>query len=259
MQVVFIGAGNLATRLALSLWKSGGCQIVQVFSRTDESAQALAMQVGAEAVTDIGQLVVGADLYVFSVKDSALEGLLGRMPATKGIWVHTAGSIPAKVFDGYHGDFGVFYPFQTFSRNREVDFGEIPVFIEASDGQVLGVLRRLAANLSVKVYELASDKRKYLHLCGVLACNFVNHLYAVSESVLASQNIPFEVLLPLIDETARKIHDMPPHEAQTGPAVRYDANVMQGHLSLLEDERLKTIYELLSRNIYEIHKKNNEQ
>jgi predicted short-subunit dehydrogenase-like oxidoreductase (DUF2520 family) len=255
MKIVFIGAGNLATNLARELY-SKGHQILQVYSRTEESAKALAKSVGSMAITNIAQTETGADLYVFSVKDSVLEQLLAQMPTTSGLWVHTAGSMPLSVFGKYHDDHGVIYPFQTFSKERKVDFSEIPVFIEANSDKNLELLENWVKTFSRKAIPLSSEKRKHIHLCGVFACNFVNHLYAVAEDILASQDIQFDVLLPLIDETARKVHELSPKDAQTGPAIRYDENVINKHLSLLANGNQKLLYELLSKNIHETNKTN---
>lgn len=250
MKIVFIGAGNLATNLAKELY-SNGFTIGQVYSHTHESADCLAQAVNASATTSVKKIETDADLYIFSVKDSALEDLLTDMPKTKGVWIHTAGSIPMTIFQKHHADYGVIYPFQTFSKKRKVDFREIPIFIEANNEKNLETIKHYVSCLSDKIIPLASEKRKYIHLCGVFACNFVNHLYAVSENILEKENIPFEVLLPLIDETARKVHELSPKEAQTGPAIRYDENVMEKHLSLLKEKRQKEIYELLSRSIHD--------
>ena len=257
MKIIFIGAGNLAVNLAKELY-SKGFKIAQVYSRTQESAEALAQQVDARAITDLHLVEPDADLYIFAVKDAVLEDLLATMPATSGVWAHTAGSVSLSVFQNYHRNFGVIYPFQTFSKNRQVNFREIPLLLEASNAESFTVLSNLSEKISDSVISLSSEKRKYIHLCGVFACNFVNHLYAVSETILASQNIPFDILLPLIDETARKVHELSPREAQTGPAVRYDQNVIERHLSLLEGTDFKAIYDLLSKNIHEINLKKNK-
>jgi predicted short-subunit dehydrogenase-like oxidoreductase (DUF2520 family) len=255
MKIVFIGAGNLATSLARELYSKGHL-ILQVYSRTEESAKALSESVKSNPITNITRIRTDADLYIFSVKDAVLEQLLAQMPRTSGLWVHTAGSIPLSVFGNYHSHYGVLYPFQTFSKEREVDFWEIPVFIEANSDNNLELLRNCVKTFSRKAIPLSSEKRKYIHLCGVFACNFVNHLYALAEDILASQDIPFEVLLPLIDETARKVHELSPKEAQTGPAIRYDENVMNKHLALLTDGSQKLLYELLTENIHETNKTN---
>jgi len=254
MKIVFIGAGNLATRLALELHRHG-LNIIQVFSRTIESAEALSSQIGARAVNDINNVADDADLYIFSVKDSVLPDLLNNIPVNNGIWVHTAGSIPMDIFEGYNNRYGVVYPFQTFSKNRNIDFSSVPFLIEANDTETLQVLRVTFGKISEKQIELSSEKRKYLHLTGVFACNFVNHMYTISHDILQEVGISFDTVLPLIDETAAKIHEMTPKDAQTGPAIRFDKNVIDKHLALINDEQRKQIYELISKDI---HKKNKE-
>jgi predicted short-subunit dehydrogenase-like oxidoreductase (DUF2520 family) len=193
-----------------------------------------------------------ADLYIIAVKDSALLEVISK--ATKGregqLFVHTAGSMPLSVFEGYADRCGVLYPMQTFSMDREVDFREIPLFIEASDAASLQQIRALADSISQHVYELSTADRKYLHLAAVFACNFANHCYTLAADVLQKKGLPFDVMLPLVDETARKVHELHPKDAQTGPAARGDQNVMQAQASLL-DGKAKEIYELLSQSIQE--------
>lgn len=249
MKIVFIGAGNLATHLAEAFYKAGHT-ISQIFSRTEQSAVALATSVNANPITSVKQITGDADLYVFSVKDAVLPQLLSEMPATKGVWVHTAGSIPMDIFRPYTNAYGVFYPLQTFSKSRKVDFLVIPVFLEASSDTVYEILQSLALEISGKVSLLSSDKRKMLHLSAVFACNFTNHMYVLADKLLSEEGIDPRVLIPLIDETAAKIHDLSPLEAQTGPAVRYDMNVIEKHQELLKDERLRSIYSQLSKSIH---------
>jgi predicted short-subunit dehydrogenase-like oxidoreductase (DUF2520 family) len=253
MRIVFIGAGNLAVNLALELKRRSFC-IVQVFSRTMASATALATQVECSATNDTGEILSDADLYIFSVKDDALPSLLNRIPANEGLWVHTAGSVPMSIFDGCNANCGVAYPFQTFSKDRKVEFKTVPFFIEASTPENLEKIKSVFSKLSDVLIELPSEKRKYLHLTGVFACNFVNHLYVVAKKILEKENLPFDILLPLIDETAAKVHELPPEAAQTGPALRFDKNIIHRHLSMLDNPRLKEIYRLISENIYEINK-----
>lgn len=257
MKIVLIGAGNLATNLGKALLAAGH-DIVQVFSRTRESAVTLADIAGASPVTDITMVRNDADIYIVSVKDSVVGDLLpllckGR--ETK-VFVHTAGSLPLDVFQGMAMHYAVLYPMQTFSKSEEVDFSGIPCFIEANDEYAHGVVADLAHQLSGHIYELSSADRKYLHLSAVFACNFVNHCYAISQDVLEKHGIPFEVMLPLIDETARKVHRLSPHDAQTGPAVRYDQNVIRNQAALLRDNPLlKDIYERMSLSIHRMAEK----
>lgn len=252
MKIVLVGAGKLATNLGKALLDAGH-DILQVYSRTSASASALSKVVGCAPVTDLSELCCDADLYIASVKDSAMGDLIptlckGRETKT---FIHTAGSMPMDVFKGMAIHYGVFYPMQTFSKERKVDFSEIPCFIEANDDFSHELLSELAHELSHKVYELSSDDRKYLHLAAVFACNFVNHCYAVSHDILEKHGVPFEVMFPLIDETARKVHTLSPIKAQTGPAVRYDENVIRNQAALLKDNPLlKDIYERMSLSIH---------
>lgn len=252
--IVMVGAGNLATHLAKALYAKG-FRIVQVYSRTLEAARMLARKVGASATDELSALVPDAALYIVALKDAALAD---RLPAIvsgreNAFWVHTAGSIPMDIWKGKVARYGVFYPMQTFSKRREVDFATIPIFIEACSEEGERFLSGIASVLSGKVFSATSTQRKSLHLAAVFACNFSNHMYALAAELLDKYGLPFDVMLPLIDETARKVHQLDPREAQTGPAVRYDRNVMDGHLGMLADEPvLGDIYRKLSESIHSL-------
>lgn len=254
MKIILIGAGNLATHLGKAIFAAGH-DVVQVFSRTMQSATALASEVGAQPVTDISDVRADADMYVVSVKDSALAELIPALCKGKEtkVFLHTAGSIPMDVFQGMALHYGVLYPMQTFSKQREVDFSQIPCFIEANDEYALQQIGDVAHQVSSKVYHLASEDRKFLHLSAVFACNFVNHCYALSQEILEEHGIPFDVMLPLIDETAAKVHELDPKEAQTGPAVRYDENVLRAQGALLKSNpQMKDIYDRMSMSIHKL-------
>lgn len=257
MKIVLIGAGNLATHLGKAL-HAAGHDMVQVFSRTMQSAETLASLLDAEPLTDISQVRDDADVYIFSVKDSALEQLISQLcGGEKKVFLHTAGSMPMSVFRGKALHYGVLYPMQTFSKQREVDFSIIPCFIEANDEFALKQIEGLAGQISHRVYQLSSEDRKYLHLSAVFACNFANHCYAASQELLQQHGIPFDVMLPLIDETAAKVHGMTPKEAQTGPAVRYDENVIGKQIQLLENQPyFQKIYDCMSKSIHELESEN---
>lgn len=252
MKVILLGAGNLATHLGRALLAAGH-DILQVYSRTMESASALATIAGGAPVVDISQVRSDADLYILSVKDSVLADLIPRLCKGKEtkVFIHTAGSVAMDVFQGMALHYGVLYPMQTFSKAREVDFSQIPCFIEYSDDYAQKVIGEVAHSLSQRVYPLSSANRKYLHLAAVFACNFVNHCYAISHDLLEKKGIPFDVMLPLIDETAAKVHQLSPAAAQTGPAVRYDENVIRAQSTLLKDNPLlKDIYDRMSVDIH---------
>lgn len=261
MKIILIGAGNLATNLGKALLTAGH-DILQVYSRTQESASTLATIAGGAPVTDITKLRNDADLYIVSVKDSVMADLIPALckgRETK-VFVHTAGSMPMSIFEGMALHYGVLYPMQTFSKDRDVNFSEIPCFVEANDSYTQQILEEIAHGLSAHVYQMDSNDRKYLHLAAVFACNFTNHCYAVSHDILAKHGIPFEVMLPLIDETARKVHTLSPEKAQTGPAVRYDENVIRNQSALLKDTLfLKDIYERMSISIHRLALKGQEE
>jgi predicted short-subunit dehydrogenase-like oxidoreductase (DUF2520 family) len=249
MKVVFIGAGKVARQMSRAMQKAG-MHIAQVYSRSEESARTLACELHAEWTTDVRDIQSGAGLLVFALKDDAIQDMVARIPPGPALWIHTAGSVPIDIFRGVVGRYGVLYPLQTFSKDREVDFSRIPCFIEASSPADEAVLREIAGRLSAHVRTLDSGTRKYLHLAAVFACNFSNHMYVLAGKLLKEHGLPQEVLLPLIDETAAKIHSMSPAEAQTGPALRYDRNTLDGHMALLTDPAMREIYQLISKNIH---------
>lgn len=252
MRIVLIGAGRVATNMGHAL-QAAGHEVMAVYSRTQASATALANALGSVATTDADDLPAEADVFVMSVKDDVLRPLAERV--TRGrdgqLFVHTAGSMPMAVFEGLTGRYGVLYPMQTFSRERLLDFQTVPLFVEGSDESALATIRTLAESLSQQVYDCTSEKRKMLHLAAVFACNFANHCYALSAALLERHGLPFDIMLPLIDETTRKIHQLHPLDAQTGPAVRWDENVigMQSQL-LAYDPAVRELYEQLSESIH---------
>lgn len=257
MKIALIGAGNVATHLGVALQKAGE-KIVCIYSRTEESAKSLSLILGCRYTTDIDQVDNDADIYISAIKDSAFDEIAPRI--TKGrensLFIHTAGSLKMGVWSGFAKRYGVIYPMQTFSKNKEVDFSIIPIFIEANSSEDLIIVKTLAQKLSTKVYEATSEQRSYLHIAAVFACNFSNHMYALCDDILQKNGIPFDVMLPLIDETAAKVHSLKPKQAQTGPAIRYDENVINRHLSMLDEEKdLQDIYQKISKSIYKLAQK----
>lgn len=250
-KVTLIGSGNLATRLSLAMSATGQFAFQQVYSHTPEHASDLANRLQCTWTTDAKAIRPGADLYIFALKDTALENIAAQVPANNGLWIHTAGSMPMEVFRPYASRYGVLYPLQTFSKQREVNFRQIPLFLESNSTESAALLQEVASLLSDNVRFLSSEKRKHLHLAAVFACNFTNHLYALAGEILEEAGIPFDVLLPLIDETAAKVHDLSPRRAQTGPAVRYDENVIGKQLAMLTDAQTREIYRLLSQSIHQ--------
>ncbi|MEI8114559.1 MAG: F420-dependent NADP oxidoreductase [Bacteroidia bacterium] len=252
--VVIIGAGNLATQIALALTEKG-IQVKQIFSRNLDSARELAEKTGAAYTNDLSALLHEADLYVIAVKDSAIQEVLENLSLDENrMIVHTAGSVPMNILDGFSINYGVFYPVQTFSKNRKIDFLDIPICIEANHPANLMKLQELASKLSSSVHQINSDDRKTLHLAALFANNFVNHFYSIGESLLQNKKLNFDLLKPLIRETAEKIESIPPADAQTGPAKRNDQIVINEHIKMLQDQPdLQKIYRLMTESIFQFH------
>lgn len=252
--ICLIGAGNLATQLGMVLRKAG-LQFTQVYSRTAESANALAEKLGCQAVCRLEDLTLDADLLLFALKDDALESVLSKLSLQGKLIAHTAGSLPMSVLAPYSNRYGVFYPLQTFSKQRTVDFSEIPFCLEASDSEVMADLKELAGRLSNKLEEISSEQRQSLHLAAVFTCNFVNHFYYLGQQVVENFGVDFDLLKPLILETAAKVMEIKPFDAQTGPAKRFDETIINKHLNFLADHpELQEIYSFVSRSIFEAHK-----
>lgn len=252
MKITFIGAGRLATNLSRALLDAGH-DIIQVYSRTMESAQKMATLAGGAATNDIKSLRNDADVYIVALKDSCVAELLPLLCKGKEqkVIIHTAGSLPMEIFKGMALHYGVLYPMQTFSKEKIVDFKNIPCFLEGNDELSRRTIASLASSISEFLFALSSDDRKYLHLASVFACNFANHCYTIAADILAKHNIPFDVMIPLVDETAQKVHELPPAEAQTGPAMRFDENVLRQQSQLLKDNPLaKEIYDRMSVSIH---------
>lgn len=253
VKLSIIGAGNLATRVALELHNKG-IEIVQVYSRTVTSALTLARLVGCIYNTNPEKIIQEADIYLISVSDLAVTEVLSKINFNNKLVVHTAGSIPMSELAKYSKNYGVFYPLQTFSKFRDVNFAKVPFCIEANSPENEKVLCDLASLISRDVRIVTSEQRKQLHLAAVFACNFVNHMYAIAHEVIQEKDLPFDILLPLITETASKVKSLTPRAAQTGPAVRKDKNIINEHLSMMKDARLKKLYSSITDSIYEYHK-----
>jgi predicted short-subunit dehydrogenase-like oxidoreductase (DUF2520 family) len=255
LRCVIIGAGNLASQLGVELFRNG-VRIDQVYSRTESSAKSLAEKTEAGYTSRTEEIIGDADVYFIVLKDSAFSEVLPKIAFGDKLVIHCSGSLPIEVLESYSANFAVLYPLQTFSKNRAVNFSEIPVFIEANNERNLQVISRIAQKLSNIVKIATSEERLHLHIAAVFACNFANHMYSVAESILEKNGISFEVLKPLINETTKKISTMTPFNAQTGPAVRFDQNIISKHLEVLgNDTTLADLYKTISKSIFELHQK----
>lgn len=244
--MVLVGAGNLATSLGVAL-AAAGVPPLAVWSRTMESATALATKIGCSACCNINELPA-ADIYIISVADDALPTVARQVVASfpTAVVAHTAGSVPMDILCSAGATrYGVFYPMQTFSKQRVVSFEKITLFIEGCNAQVASMLAGVASLITDKVVHATSEQRRFLHIAAVFACNFANAAYSMAAELLETNGLSFDAMLPLIDETAAKVHTLHPRDAQTGPARRGDEAVMNGHKAMLHG-RLKDVYALMS-------------
>ena len=249
-RVVIIGSGNVATSLAHGL--ATRCEVAQIYSRTLAHARALADAIGCPATNDFDELVRDADVYIVAVKDDAIADVLTAVPDNGALWVHTSGSKPISLFDGYRRRYGVLWPMQSFSREVVAPLDEVHFFAEGSDEAALNDLMSLAQLLSSHVVAAGSEQRRWLHVASVFSCNFANHLWALADELLEAQGLPFDALKPLIRTTVDKLDRLSPGESQTGPAVRHDTQVIDNHLAMLDGDK-RDIYRLLTESIMNHH------
>ncbi len=261
MDISILGAGNVATHIARAL-QSGSYRIVCVYSRTLSHAECLAREVeGADTFTDDISCIPPSDILLFALKDDAVQSIAAELHRTgkheDALWVHTSGSLPLSALGKGEGA-AVVYPLQTFSKSKPLDFAQVPLFVEGADDASVRQATTLAHALSLKVLPLDSRQRASLHLAGVFANNFANHCIAIAAQMLRDNDLPAELLRPIVEETVNKLRTLSPVEAQTGPAVRWDENIMAKHLQMLSgNEPLQQLYRLMSRDIHEYSKTNN--
>lgn len=249
LKVIIIGSGNVAQHLIRSLSVIKDVQLVQAFARDPKSLLNL---LPSEKITGSLTSLKDADIYVIAISDDAIAEVSQKIPYTGKLVVHTSGSTSLTSLNDKNRR-GVFYPLQTLSKNKHIDFNTIPICLETEFDSDYAVLDKLAKYLSFKVYAINSEQRQSLHVSAVFVSNFVNHMYAIGNSICIDNNVPFDVLSPLIQETAGKINSLTPIQAQTGPAVRNDVKTLKKHIDFLKDENQKAIYKLLTKSIQKTH------
>ena len=248
MQIVLIGSGNVAFHLAKAFTEAQ-IPVSQIFGRNTTELQKISEQFSIPFSTET---LADADLYIISVSDSSITEVSSLIKNKNALVTHTSGSVSREALSGNFRK-SVFYPLQTFSKSKNLDYSKIPFFIDAENENDEEILKNLASKISKNVMLANDEKRKYIHLTAVFACNFVNHLYARAKEISDSQGIPFDYFLPLIDETTQKIHELEPKLAQTGPAIRNDEKVLKLHESLLTDEEKLKIYKTLNESIKKMY------
>jgi len=251
LSVVLIGAGNVATHLYKALNEAKEVSILQWYNR---NLKAIAAYKNEVSITNNLNDLKQADVYIIAVSDDAIGALSSQLPFTDKLIVHTSGSVSLHDLDKKHRR-GVFYPLQTFTKDADIDFTEVPICIEIEKKEDLQILKNLSETLGCKYYRVNSDQRAALHLAAVFVNNFTNQLYRVGHEITESKSVDFNILKPLIKETAKKIESLSPYMAQTGPAKRDDKKTIKKHLKALEKDIHKEIYELLTKSIKLTHGK----
>jgi len=250
IKIVLLGAGNLAYHLTNCLLNNTAVELVQVYNRSIKKIEYLKDKT---AITHHFSELKEADIYIMAVSDNSISELSKNIHAKNKLVVHTSGCMDINELHSISNK-GVFYPLQSFSKDKNVDFSEIPICIEASTKKDLDLLENLAKSISNHIYNINSEQRKSLHASAVFVNNFVNHLYYLGNEICKENKLPFEILSPLIQETAKKIESLTPFEAQTGPAKRFDTQTIEQHLQLLSKNQ-QEIYTLITKSIQDTHGK----
>ncbi len=249
VSVVILGAGNVATHLFKAFSNTNQAVVIQWYNRNLNALKSYKTSV--EITDDLSQLK-DADLYILAVSDDAIKPLSSLLPFENRLVAHTSGSVSLYDIDKKHKR-GVFYPLQTFSKSADINFTDVPVCIEALKSDDYHLLKNLAIGIGSPTKKVNSDQRKVLHLAAVFVNNFTNQLYRIAHEITESEGAEFDVLKPLILETAKKVQDISPYMAQTGPAKRNDKKTLRKHLKLLKDPHHKDIYNLLTSSIQRTH------
>jgi predicted short-subunit dehydrogenase-like oxidoreductase (DUF2520 family) len=246
-----IGAGNVAQHMGKALSVSG-VEIAQIYSRNWQRANYLSSQLSSEAISDF-EALKPAGIYILAVSDQAIPevaaAISSYIPADS-LVVHTSGGTPSAFLAAHFQRYGVFYPLQTFTAGREIAFREAPLCIHAGSEADLAALEQLGSRISARVYRIDDQQRQWLHVMAVAVNNFPNHLYTLAAEVLTDHNLSFDLLRPLILETARKVQEASPGPMQTGPAIRGDRATIAAHLHLLDEyPQLKELYAVITKSI----------
>lgn len=251
IRLSIIGSGNVAQHLIQAFSKTANVELVQVFARKSESVAHL---ISIDKITSDYNKLKPVDVIIISVTDDAIAEVSKQIPFENQLVVHTSGSLSMEALDNKNRR-GVFYPLQTFSKSKEVDFKLIPICLEAQNDNDFKTLGILAKSISNSATTINSEQRKALHVAAVFVSNFTNHLYQIGNEICHKNNIPFDILKPLIQETANKILTLSPIDAQTGPAKRNDTQTINTHLKFLSDDNQKEIYKILTKSIIDNGKK----
>lgn len=258
-RVVIIGSGSVATTLAHVLYNSGH-EILEVVSRNIAHAEKLAKEVKAKRFMDnFSKITEYANLYIISVTDDAIESVVAQMPNVNGVVVHTSGAVNSDILKSKFSNWGIFYPLQTFTKGRELDFNKIPILIYSNKNQNLNILEEVAASIGSISYVIDDTARTHIHLAGVIINNFGNHLLVLARRYVKKHQLPPQIFQALIQETTAKALEVGSENSQTGPAKRGDLKTIEKHLDIIRssnDATLLSLYEIFSKSIMETYASN---
>jgi predicted short-subunit dehydrogenase-like oxidoreductase (DUF2520 family) len=250
IKVVILGSGNVASHLIKAMEANVAIDLVQVFARSKKSLENV---IDSAKITTSFAALKEADVYVISVSDKAIEEVSNQIPFSNKLVVHTSGTIDYKAINAKNKR-GVFYPLQTFSKNKELNMQEVPFCLETENERDYNLVENLAKSISNSVYKINGNQRKSLHISAVFVSNFVNHMYQIGDTLCTENNVPFTILQPLIEETANKIKSLAPIDAQTGPAIRNDEPTIEKHLEALTNTIYKKLYKQITSSIQNVKK-----
>jgi predicted short-subunit dehydrogenase-like oxidoreductase (DUF2520 family) len=252
MDIVIIGSGNVAAVLGRK-FKAAGHNILQIYSRNNVAASALAYEFDTESTNYKTLINKNAEVYIIAVADDAINDVVTELRLPGKVVAHTAASVPKEILKTVTDHYGVFYPLQSL-RKEMAELPDIPVFFDGSNDIAKLKLEQLAHSIAKVKVVLANDAdRMKLHVAAVVVSNFTNHLYVLAEEYCRQEGLDFKQLLPLIEETALRIKNTSPKLAQTGPAIRHDKETIQKHIEILKNNpQLKNLYVLLTESIQQV-------
>ena len=245
IKIILLGAGNVGHHLSKAFNKSQQIDLVQWYTR--DKNKIISSGLDTEIIDDLAN-IKSADVYIISISDSYIGDLSKELDISDKLVVHTSGSLNFTILDNKNRR-GVFYPLQTFSKNKELEMSKVPICIESENNQDLMLLEKIAKHINCKSYKINYQERITLHLAAIFSNNFVNHMFTIGKEILESKNLDFNILKPLIDETVDKIHKLDPENAQTGPAIRNNNGIIINHIKELKKKDHKKLYELMTKLI----------
>lgn len=246
-KIVIIGSGNLAEHLLRAFKNSNNSEVIQLYSRNISVGKELSAKFNIKFSNTISELV-NADLYLISVSDTSISAVSETLPFNDKLVSHTSGATSINALSQQNRQ-AVFYPLQSFTKGKKIDFSNIPICLEAKNDNDYSTLKSIAKSISKTVSKVSSEQRQYLHVSAVFVNNFTNHMFHIGKEITEHHNVDFNLLMPLIKETVEKIQHKTPLESQTGPAIRDDKNTIEKHLKLIPDDTHKRIYKLVTESI----------